>query len=67
MYIIVILQNKDSNHTVWMKQQSLVLPIGKLKKKMHDNRVDQTGKSGTLVAIYVCSLEVLTSRYLEQS
>lgn len=37
------------------------------KKKMHDNRVDQTGKSGTLVAIYVCSLEVLTSRYLEQS
>lgn len=38
-----------------------------VKKKMHDNRVDQTGKSGTLVAIYVCSLEVLTSRYLEQS
>ena len=37
------------------------------KKKKHDNRVDQTGKSGTLVAIYVCSLEVLTSRYLEQS
>ena len=66
-YIIIILQNRDSNHTLWMKQQSLGLPMGKLKKKKHDNRVDQTGKSGTLVSIYVCSFEVLTSRYLEQS
>lgn len=39
MYIS-ILQNKDSNQYPYgQKQQSFVLPIGKLKK-MHDNRVD---------------------------
>lgn len=46
MYIIVILQNKDSNHTVWMKQQSLVLPIGKLKKKCMTTELIKLGNLG---------------------
>ena len=33
MYIIIILQNRDSDHTLRTKQQSLGLPIGKFKKK----------------------------------
>jgi len=33
MYVIIILQSRDSDHTLGMKQQSLGLPTGKFKKK----------------------------------
>lgn len=44
-----MLQNKDSNESFMNEASKAQRTRGnKLKKKLHDKKVDQTGKSGTL-------------------